>query len=99
MKIQSVESNGSITLSIEGEMENLSMKDMREALDRVINTSDLDLKVDFTNVEYIDSSGIGMLIYAYKSLKDQGRNFRLMNLSDRVAGILEMSSLSEVIAD
>jgi anti-anti-sigma factor len=50
------------------------------------------LLLDMTNVPYCDSTGLGAIVYAYGLTKQQGGMLRLCGLSDRVAGMLKMTS-------
>src|SRR5258708_23589908 len=53
---------------------------------------------DFTEVSYIDSTGIGFLIGIYTStLKNPNGRFLLANLNRRATEILEMSQSAEAI--
>jgi anti-anti-sigma factor len=54
--------------------------------------------VDFTHVDYIDSTGIGFLIGIYTSVTKvpEGR-FGLVNANRRVREVLELTRLAQVI--
>lgn len=54
--------------------------------------------VDFSHVDYVDSTGIGFLIGIYTSVKKspQGQ-FALFNANRRVREVLELTRLAEVI--
>ncbi len=47
-------------------------------------------------VQYIDSSGIGELVKAHTTIRNQGGQLKLTNLSKRVRDLLEMTRLSAV---
>jgi|SRR5581483_5270894 len=54
--------------------------------------------VDFNNVEYVDSTGIGFLIGIYTSIKkNPNGRFALANAGRRVRDVLELTRLAEVI--
>ncbi len=53
---------------------------------------------DFSQVSYIDSTGIGFLIGIYTSvLKNPNGRFVLANLNRRVRDVLELTRLANVI--
>ena len=53
---------------------------------------------DFTEVEYLDSTGIGFLIEIYTSvLKGASGHFVLSNLNRRVREVLELTRLANVM--
>ena len=47
-------------------------------------------------VHYIDSSGVGELVRTHTSVRNQGGQLRLVNLSKRVADLLQMTRLATV---
>jgi anti-anti-sigma factor len=54
---------------------------------------------DFSQVDYIDSTGIGFLIGIYTSvLKNANGHFVLANLNRRVREVLELTRLAQVMA-
>ena len=54
--------------------------------------------VDFTRVDYIDSTGIGFLIGVYTSVtKTPNGRFALINANRRVREVLELTRLAQVI--
>lgn len=56
-----------------------------------------DLIVDLAGVDYIDSSCIGKLIYAFRHSADAGRKLRLANARGGVRGALEMLNVHQVM--
>lgn len=54
--------------------------------------------VDFSGVEYIDSTGIGFLIGVYSSVMKSPRGqFAVANTNRRVREVLELTRLAEII--
>jgi anti-anti-sigma factor len=52
--------------------------------------------VDFSNVEYIDSSGLGTVLATYISARSAGCSLKLVHLSQRVKDLLQLTRLSTV---
>ena len=48
------------------------------------------------NVTYIDSAGLGHLISAFTSVKRQGGELKLLNLTDKVEDVLQVTKLYTV---
>jgi len=53
--------------------------------------------LDFTGVNYLDSSGLGMIVGLLVSAKRSGCELRLVNLSPRIKEIFTMARLFEVL--
>jgi anti-sigma B factor antagonist len=47
-------------------------------------------------VQYVDSSGIGELVKAHTTIRNQGGHLRLVNLNKRVSDLLQLTKLSAV---
>jgi anti-sigma B factor antagonist len=47
--------------------------------------------IDLTDVEYVDSAGLGMLMYAYGLLNDKKGVLRLCGVTPRVLSLLRMT--------
>ena len=56
------------------------------------------LVLDFTGVNYLDSSGLGMIVGLLISAKRAGCEFRCFNLSPRVKEIFTTTRLFEALA-
>ena len=52
---------------------------------------------DFSQVSFMDSSGIGMIIGRYKSAEKRGGKLALANMSDDIARIYQISGLAKII--
>jgi anti-sigma B factor antagonist len=95
--VQTVETGDSTTIIIYGDVEMIRMKALKEKLFNIVNNTEKDIIIDFANVAYLDSSGIGVLITISKTLKEKGKGLKLSNLSERITRVLELSSLADVI--
>lgn len=56
----------------------------------------LKLVMDMTNVTYIDSAGLGMLVAKYVSARRRGGDIRLCHLTLRSTHVMEITKLSRV---
>ena len=52
---------------------------------------------DLSRVSFMDSAGIGMLIGRYKMMKLIGGSLEIVNISETVKRILEMSGINKII--
>jgi anti-sigma B factor antagonist len=53
------------------------------------------LIIDFTDVPYVDSAGIGALVGAYVTHQKDGRSLSLVGVSDRVHNALEVTRVNQ----
>ena len=52
--------------------------------------------LNLSNVDYIDSSGLGELVCAFTSMRNQGGEVKLLNLTKRVRSLLQTTKLLTV---
>lgn len=69
--------NQTLVLTIDGEMNSATVEEIRPVIDTFIQKH-RDVLVDINAVSFIDSSGIGALIYLYKQLQTKGRRMSLI---------------------
>jgi len=53
--------------------------------------------LDLTDVSYVDSSGMGALVRLWVSTKRAERDFRIINLNERIKDLLRISNLSKML--
>jgi len=71
---------------------------LRSKTDEIKRSGFSKVLADFSEVSYIDSTGIGFLIGIYTSvLKNANGRFVLTNLNRRVRDVLELTRLANVI--
>ncbi len=65
----------------------------KDILDAVISAKDAVI-IDFSKVDYLDSSGMGMLLSLQK--KSQGKELRLCGLNNTVLNLLKLTKLDTI---
>ncbi len=68
----------------------------RKELDNLLNSGKRWIVVEMSKVVAISSTGLGILISAYRAVKDKGGACRLAQLSEKVRSILEITRLNTV---
>ncbi|HIF9311295.1 TPA: STAS domain-containing protein [Photobacterium damselae] len=56
-----------------------------------------ELILDMTQVTFIDSCGVGAIVFLYKRLKARQRNLKLLNVNGQVRELLLMLRIDKVI--
>jgi anti-sigma B factor antagonist len=69
---------------------------LRERIDALVSRGDVRIVVDFTDLDYVDSAGIGVLIAKYLSVRRKGGQLKLLRLSMRAHHALEITHLLTV---
>ena len=69
---------------------------LRDAVKELLSKGDKKLLLNLGDVNYIDSSGIGELVSAYTTVKNQGGELKLLNLTKKVHDLLQITKLYTV---
>jgi anti-sigma B factor antagonist len=69
---------------------------LRDTVKDLISKGHKKLLIDLGEVTYIDSSGIGELISAYTSARNQGGEMKLLHLTKKIEGLLQITKLYTV---
>ncbi|MFC4075331.1 STAS domain-containing protein [Salinithrix halophila] len=84
------------TLVVSGEVDAFTAPQLREKLMPLTRES-REIYLDLSEVNYMDSTGLGVLIGAYKSLRVQGGRLVLVGMSPRLSRLLKITGLTEII--
>lgn len=79
-------------LKISGELDVATAPDLQSALEGLTGTPG-DIRLDVSGLEFMDSSGLKVLVFAARSLGERGR-LVLVHPSPPVARVLELSGLA-----
>ena len=66
---------------------------LREAIRELIGKGIKNILLNLGNVNYIDSSGLGELVSAFTTAKNQGAEVKLLSLTKKVHDLLQLTKL------
>ena len=69
---------------------------LREAIRDLIGKGQKTILLNLGDVTYIDSSGLGELVSAFTTSKNQGAALKLLNLTKKVKDVLQLTKLYTV---
>lgn len=86
--------DGIMTAVLEGDLDHHSAKNMRESIDYEANKKKPKiLKLDFGSIQFMDSSGIGLVMGRYKLMKLIGGKLKVINVPKQINRIMKLSGL------
>ncbi|MEA3186433.1 MAG: anti-sigma factor antagonist [Chthoniobacter sp.] len=83
-------------LALEGEIDLHESPTIREAFTSLIEQKQQQIVVDLNGVNYIDSSGLAVLIDAMQRIQAYGGKFALYGLRESVRTVFEIARLDQV---
>ena len=98
MECEYIPAQKTLTLKLTDEIDESKTDKLRRKIDNEI-TRFLPRKVifDFSNVSFMDSAGIGMLIGRYKVVKMLGGVLEVKNCNKQVYKVFELSGILKII--
>src|SRR6266705_2391521 len=69
---------------------------LRDLVRNLIQEGNRKILLNLRDVDYVDSSGLGELVKAFTSMRSQGGELKLLNLSKRVRSLLQITKLLTV---
>ena len=93
-----VETVGEVaTAYLEGELDHHSAGEIREKIDHTVARCAPSLLVlDFREVSFMDSSGIGLVMGRYRALQALGAELRVVNTSPQIYKVMRLAGLDRL---
>ena len=87
--------HGVRTISVRGELDLSTAPDLESPLEQVLESSEGSVLIDLSQCEFIDSTGIALIVRAWQRLDGDadGRNLVLCSQNDQVRRVLEITGL------
>ena len=91
------EDSGKLVVKLTGDIDLEHAPKVRELLLDCVGR-EKDVVVDFTGVDYIDSSGVANLVEALQTANRQATGFQLVSVTGQAMRVLRLARLEEVFA-
>ncbi|WP_228982039.1 STAS domain-containing protein [Streptomyces sp. DH12] len=88
--------DGPVVLRVAGELDHHTAPRLGEALDGVRSAAAAGLVIDLSGLTYCDSSGITVLVSAYRHAGDDGRPLALAGLGDDLTQVFRTVGLDRL---
>jgi anti-sigma B factor antagonist len=82
-------------ISVSGELDLASSPALEEELDRVAQSDAKVVIVDLRNLEFMDSTGLSVLVRAHQRAEEDGRRLGLVNGSQQVQRLLSLTGVAD----
>lgn len=98
MKLEKKIERLTLLLRLDGELDLHTASMVRQAIDIEIEKRGIrKVILNFQNVHFIDSSGLGVIIGRYKKLLPLGGTLKITNVPPQIYRIMELSGLPKII--
>jgi anti-sigma B factor antagonist len=91
-----VKRNGFAVLAVQGEVDVYTAPQLREKLIQLVDEGERKLIVDLEGVEFLDSTGLGVLVGGLKRVRSNDGDLALICTQRRILKVLEITGLTKV---
>lgn len=91
--------DGTLYVKVPAEVDHCFTDEVRELIDRILQTEEIRvLEFDFSETEFMDSSGIGLLMGRYKLMRALGGRVQITHAGERIRKILTLCGIHKIIS-
>lgn len=95
MTIEKNIENGKVTLTVSGRLDTTTAPELEAALDGVLADAK-DLVFDFSNLEYISSAGLRVILKAQKTMNTKG-SMKLTGVNDSIMEVFDITGFLDIL--
>lgn len=90
--------DGFAVISLRGEVDLATAPRFRERLIELVNDGERQVVVDLDQVDFLDSTGLGVLVGGVKRLRSHGGELTIVCSNRRILRVFEVTGLTQVFA-
>jgi len=96
MNINKTQTEEKTTLVLSGRLDTITAPKLQESLIPEFNTAN-QVELDFTELIYVSSAGLRVLLMGEKAAKAKGASMTLKGVSDEVMEVFEMTGFADML--
>ncbi|MBQ4155098.1 MAG: anti-sigma factor antagonist [Clostridia bacterium] len=97
MSLNIIHSGQVITACLDGEIDHHTAAGIRNQIDQaVVENHPTMLVLDFKNVSFMDSSGIGLVMGRYKVISAEGGELAIVNTSPQIGKVMKLAGMDRL---
>lgn len=97
MDVEIIFKNGTIDAMLYGDIDHHTSQNIRATIDEAVQEKHPKyLNLDFKNVDFMDSSGIGLIMGRYKKMQTIGGQLLVVNVPRYIARVIRLSGLDQL---
>lgn len=97
-EVNSVMNDGTLTVFLNGDIDHHNARAVRGKIDtKMFIMRPAELVIDLSQVSFMDSSGLGLILGRYSRAKELGIDFRVVNPTPQIRRILDLAGTDRII--
>jgi anti-sigma B factor antagonist len=95
-----IRQSGSVSIvDVSGRLTSFETGALRDSISRLLKQGHKDIILNLTDLQYLDSSGIGELARVYVSVVKQSGQMKVIGLSSKIEEVLKITHLYQVFPE
>ena len=96
MKIDITEQDGRLVAALCGDLDNTASREAEKALAPLFERDDCDILIDCSELDYISSSGLRILLNIYKHVRKTGHKALVSHVDEDVEEVLRLGGFLQL---
>jgi anti-anti-sigma factor len=97
MNITKTKNGSNLVLCLTGRIDTITCNLLNEEIDNFFNENCQKLVLDFSEVDYISSAGLRVILATQKKVSSSNLEFELTNMSDAIKNIFNITGFSQIV--
>lgn len=85
-----------LEIQLKGDLDVYSEKEFRDFAKENLSGENLDMVFDFKDLNYIDSTGLGLFMNLYKDQMEKNKSIKIINAKDNIYKLFKITDLTEL---
>ena len=97
INIDATEKEQEYVVVLEGELDVYTAPELQKVLEPIRQSGRHDIRIDLTDVSYMDSTGLGIFVGTLKDLNQHDREMYVTGVSKRILRLFEITGLRDLM--
>src|SRR5881397_4268764 len=98
LELETTQRDGVAVLTLRGEIDVYTAPRMRQAIVDLVDAGSRNIVIDMEKVDFLDSTGLGVLVEGLKRVRTRGGDLSLVVTQDKIVKIFEITGLNKAFS-
>ncbi|WP_130819307.1 STAS domain-containing protein [Anaerococcus vaginimassiliensis] len=85
-----------LILNLAGDLDVYSEEEFRDFIEDELKDKNSDLVIDIKDLDYLDSTGLGMFMKIYKMYEENGQKVKIINPKENILKLFKITDLTDI---
>ncbi|MBP2015409.1 STAS domain-containing protein [Anaerococcus degeneri] len=85
-----------LLIEVKGDLDIYSEDEFRSFIEKEIEGADKDMVIDIKDLDYLDSTGLGLFMKVYKIGKEKDKTVSIINPKENILKLFKITDLTDV---